>query len=119
MKPKSARVRSRNSGVTRIPSSPHTTLVAGPDLAQLAAQRPPPVAHHDDRIHALALDLDPGAVDPHVGALVGRRVEVVRHAAVRVGGTHGGVLHVDRVAAERQQLLEQVLERRRASAPRP
>ena len=42
-----------------------------------------------------------------MGALVGRGVEVVRHAAVLLGHAHGGILLVDRVAAERQELLEQ------------
>ncbi len=87
--------------------------IAGADLAEFPAHRA--ARHqHDDGIHALTFDFEPGTTDPDVGALVGRGVEVVRHAAVLLGHAHGGILHVDRVAAEWQELLEEILQRRSA-----
>ena len=84
--------------------------IAGADLAEFPAHRA--ARHqHDDGIHALTFDFDPGTADPDVGALVGRGVEVVRHAAVLLRHAHGGILHVDRMAAEWQELLEEILQR--------
>ena len=105
MKPKSARVRSRNSGVTRMPSRPQTTRSPALTSRSLRHMAPPSI-NGDHRVHPLARDFDPGAAEPDVRALVGGRVEIVRHAAVLVGDPDGGVLHLDRVAAERQQFLE-------------
>ncbi len=86
--------------------------VAGPDLAQLAADRAP-VGQDHDSVHALALDDHPLPLDPHLRPLVRGGIEVVRHAAVLVGHPHRRVLHVRHVTAERKQLLEQVVERGR------
>ena len=75
-------------------------------VAQLAA-RGPLVLDHDDRVHALALDLPPGAAVPYVRAVVGRRVEVVGHAPVLIGLPENGVPLRRRMTAEGHQVLEQ------------
>src|SRR4030095_6097409 len=92
MNAKPRRSRSRNSGVTRIPSVPQTPgssapaddRLAGAPVAQLPAHRALAL-HDDDRVHALLLDLHPPAAETHVGAVVGGRVEVVRDAAILFG----------------------------------
>ena len=85
MNAKSPRSRSRNSGVTRMPSRPQTTRSPARISRSFRHEaRLSSIDHH--RVHALALDLDPLAADAHVGAQVGGRIEVVRDAAVAVGG---------------------------------
>ena len=66
----------------------------------------------DDRIHPLLLDFDPLALEANVRAVVGRRIEVVGHAAVLFRRFHEHVAFAFRVAAERGQLLQQVIEHR-------
>ena len=64
MNAKPWRSRSRNSGRDADAVDAAHDRIAGPDVAQLAAQRPPVLDHHD-RVHPLALDLDPLAAVPH------------------------------------------------------
>ena len=109
MNAKPCRSRSRNSGLTRTPPTPQTTRVARLDVAQLAADRPA-VFDDDDRIHALTLDLDPLPADAAQRAMVRRRVEVVRHAAVAVGRPEQRVVLIGQPAAERDQFLEHLPE---------
>ena len=59
-------------------------VIAGADVAQLAAQRAP-LLDDDDRVHPLALDLDPLPAVADERPVVRRRVEVVGHAAVAIG----------------------------------
>src|SRR5689334_8174744 len=54
---------------------------AGADVTQLAARRPR-TRDHDDGVHPLLFHLHPLAADADMGAMVGRRVEIVRHAAI-------------------------------------
>ena len=90
--------------------------VAAADVAQLAADgaRAPSI---DDRgVHALVAR--PSIHWPpmrDVGLMVGRRVEVLRRAAVAIGGREMRVLGARDAAAERDQLLE----RPRSAPPAP
>ncbi len=81
--------------------------IADLDLAQLATRRSAVGADHDDRIHALARDGQPAAIDAHVGPHVRRRVEIVRHRAIAIRDPQQRVPFLDGMAAERNQLLEQ------------
>ena len=80
--------------------------IAGPHLAQLAA-RGAAVVDDDHGVHALAFDLDPLAADAHVRAQIGRRIEIVGHAAVAVGLAQQRVPLLDGAAAELHQILDQ------------
>ena len=62
------------------------------------------------------LDFHPLAAEPDVGAVVGRRVEVVGDAAVLFRRLDEHVALADRMAAERRELLQQVVERRAVGA---
>ena len=81
MNAKPRRSRSRNSGVTRMPSCPQT--IGSPALTSRSFRHAGASAgDDDDRVHALLLDLHPRPSEAHVRAVVGRRVEVVGHAAI-------------------------------------
>ena len=84
-------------------------LVAGPHVAQLAAQGPA-VLDDDDRIHPLALDFQPAAAVAHERLEVGRGIEIVRHAAVPVGLPDQRIARARDLAPERHELLEHALE---------
>src|SRR5207249_4351858 len=84
--------------------------VAGANVAKLAAHGALPL-DDDDRVHSLIGDLDPAISVSHQGPLIRRRVEVVGHAAVAVRADDERVLLASEPAAERHQLLEQLLER--------
>ncbi len=83
---------------------------AGAHVAQLAT-RGVVSRHHDDRVHALLVDLDPLAADADMGPVIGRGVEVVGNAAVLLRRLHERVTLADGMTAEAGQLLEQVIER--------
>ena len=89
--------------------------LAALDVAQLPARRAP-VVDDDDGVHPLFLDLHPASADPHLGAVVGRRVEVVRDAAILLGRLDERVALADRMTAPRGQLLQQLVERRASVA---
>ena len=91
---------------------PAHDLVADPDLAQLPADRLAAGGRTIAASMRCSLDVDPAAADPHLRALVGRGVEVLRRAAVAVGRADERVLLADRVAAERDQILDEPRERR-------
>ena len=74
---------------------------------------PAPPSIDDRRVHALALDLDPLAAETDRGLVVGRRVEILGRAAVAIGGDDVRVLGARDAAAERDQLLEHLGQRRR------
>ena len=101
MNAKPRRSRSRNSGVTRMPSCPHTIGLARLDVAQLPALGAS-VGGDDDGVHALLVDFDPAALEADVRAVVGRRVEVVGHAAILLRRLDERVALAHRVAAERR-----------------
>ena len=111
MNAKPSRSRSRNSGVTRMPSWPQTTVSPALHVAQLAA-RGRRAVDDDHRVHALLVDLDPAAAQANVRAMVGGRVEVVRDAAILLGRLQNGVAPRGRMSAERRELLQQIVERR-------
>ena len=115
MNAKPGRSRSRNSGVTRMPSRPQTTRSPARTSRSLRHSARP-VSTTIDGVHALPLDLEPAPPTRTCGPLVGGGVEVVRHAAVLLGHAHGGILLVDGVAAERHELLEEILQRRALGA---
>ena len=92
MKAKSARSRSRNSGVTRMPSSPQTTRSPISDLAQLAARRRGRRRRRSPRPCAAARPRSIRRATRTCGAHVGGRIEIVRDAAVAVGGAQQRVL---------------------------
>ena len=56
--------------------------IAATDVAQLHATRPPRRIDDQTGIHPLVLHRDPAAAVVHLGAVVGRRVEVIRHGSV-------------------------------------
>ena len=92
--------------------APQTTRSPASDVAQLAADAPA-VGDDDDRVHALALDLDPSAVDAHVRSACwsssrSRPAPQPSRSATR----SERVLLVDGVAAERHQLLDEAAQRR-------
>ena len=68
-----------------MPSLPQTMGSPRAHVAQLAARRPA-VLDDDHRVHPLPPDLDPAAVVPDDGAVIGGGVEVLGRAAVLVGG---------------------------------
>ena len=109
MNAKPRRSRSRNSGVTRMPSCPQTTGSPARTSRSLRHDARPSV-DDDDRVHPLLLDLDPSSAEPHVRAVVGRRVEVVRDAAILFRRLDGRVAFAHRVAAEGGELLQQLVE---------
>ena len=109
MKAKPSRSRSRNSGVTRMPSWPQT-MSSPACTSRSLRQHAPPSCDDDHGVHALRFDLDPSAVHPHVCAVVRRRVEVVRDTAILFCRLDDGVALAHRVAAEGRELLEQVVE---------
>ena len=114
MNAKPWRSRSRNSGTMRMPSLPQT--MRSPTRTSRSLRHDgAAVLDDDDGVHALARDFDPAAAVADQRAVVGRRVEVLGRAAVHVGRPQPRVALGLRVAAERDQLLEQVGERR----PRP
>ena len=65
-------------------------------------------------LHPLAIDVNPRSAHTHLRALVRRRIEVVGHAAVALRGAKPRVLLHGDVAAERDERLEQMRERRPA-----
>jgi hypothetical protein len=85
----------------------HSTydLVAGPHVAQFAADGTA-VFDHDDRIHPLALDFQPAAAVPHERLEVRRGVEIIRHAAVPIGGAEQRIGRPRDLASERDELFE-------------
>ena len=98
-----------------MPSWPQTT--GSPALTSRSLRHAArPSVDDDDRVHALLLDLDPLPAQPHVRAVVGRRIEVVGDAAVLLGRLDERVALAHRMAAERRELLQQVVERLRVSA---
>ena len=100
MNAKPRRSRSRNSGVTRMPSWPQTTDSPAFTSRSLR-QAGRPSGDDDHRVHPLLLDLHPPSAHAHVRAVVGGRVEVVRHAAVLLGRLDERVALAHRVAAPR------------------
>ena len=85
---------------------PADDAIADPDLAQLAARGRAVGVHHDDGVHPLARDDDPAAIDAHVGSHVRRRIEIVWHGAIAVRDAQQRVPLLDRMTAERNQLLD-------------
>ena len=107
MNAKPLRSRSRNSGVTRMPVEAADDASPARTSRSLRQHRAAVGVDDDHRVHALLLDVDPAAVHAAPRALVGRRVEVVGHAAVAIGDAQERVPLLDGVAAERDQLFEQ------------
>jgi len=60
--------------------------------------------HNDDRIHPLFLDFCPAATDADLGAVVRRRVEIVRHTVVLLGRPDERVALADGMAASRIEM---------------
>ena len=88
MNAKPWRSRSWNSGTILMPWMPQT--MASPlRISRSLRQTARASVDHDRRVHALALDLHPLAAEPHRRLVVGRRVEVLRRAAVAIGGAPG------------------------------
>ena len=56
-------------------------VIPGAHVAQLHAARRA-VLDDDDGVHTLPADFDPAPAEPHLGPVVRRRVEVLRHAGV-------------------------------------
>ena len=95
---------------------PHTT--GSPCLMSRSfRQTRDPSSNDDHGVHALALDLDPASAVSDGRPLVRGGVEVLRRAAVLVGRPERRVLLGDGMAAQRHQLLDQLLERRARLAP--
>ena len=109
MNAKPRRSRSWNSGIARIAFHAADDLVAGPDVAQLATDGAA-LFDHDHRIHPLMLDFQPPAGVPHERLQVRRGVEIIRHAAVAIGGADEGIGRVRDLTPERDELLEDPLE---------
>ena len=112
MNAKPWRSRSWNSGTILMPWMPQT--IASPlrisrSLRQIARA----ALDHDRGVHALLLDLHPLAAEAHRRLMVGGGVEVLRRAAVAIGGDDVRVLGARDAAAERDQLLEHLGQRRR------
>jgi hypothetical protein len=84
--------------------------IAGAHVAQLPALGGA-VGDDDHGVHALPRHVDPASIDPHLGSLVGRRIEVVRHRAVAIRRADERVAFLGDVTAERDQRLEQGRER--------
>ena len=84
--------------------------VAVAELAQLPADGAA-VLDDDRRVHALAIDRHPLAVEAHGRLMVRRRVEVLRRAAVAIGRHDVRVLGARDAASERHQLLEHLGQR--------
>ena len=93
--------------------------IAGPHVAQLAAARGPCRRSTITASMRCFCDVEPAAAAAHHRAVVRRRVEIVRHAAVAVGDSQERVGLIRQAAAERHQLLEHLaqdlLARRRDS----
>ena len=114
MKPNVGRSRDCTSGITRTPCMPQTTAIALPQVAQLAAASRRPFSTTIAASMRCCSTAHPLPVEPDLGPVVGRRVEVVRRGAVDVGRPQLRVRRAVHVAAVWRQLFEQVVERRRA-----
>ena len=68
----------------------------------------------DRRVHALTIDVEPYATNPHLGPLVRGGVEVLRDGAVGVRHAKAGVLFLRDVAAEGDERFDEPLQRRAA-----
>ena len=95
--------------------------VALPDVAQFSADRAGgpraergrgPGRDDDGCVHALAFDGEPLAVAPDERPMIRRRVEILGRARVAIGGDETRVLGPRQAAAERDELLEHLLQRR-------
>ena len=84
--------------------------VARLHVAQLTAHSPS-VARHDHRVHPLILYVDPAPAEPHVCAVVGRGVEIVGHTVVLLGRLDRCIALTHGMAAERRELLQQLVQR--------
>ena len=90
-----------------MPCWPQTTG-RRPQIAQAAALGHA-VVHGDDRVHALFLHLDPAALEAHLGAVVGGRVEIVGRAALALDSAQHGVALLGGGAAQADEVLEQAV----------
>ena len=111
MKAKARRSRSFDSGATRMPRMPVTTMSPALQIAQAAAEASGPSLRLDDdhRVHALVLHFDPFAVDPHERVVIAGGVEIFGRAAVALDEPECGVARLDRRAADGEQLREHVV----------
>ncbi len=75
------------------------------DVAQLSASGVT-VLDRDDRVHPLVRHFDPVSPVSNQRAMVGGRVEIIRHTAIAVGGLDERVLLIGQTAPERHQLFE-------------
>ena len=90
----------------RHPDSVHpaNNQIATPHVPQRATHRAP-LAHQYHRVHALPLDRDPPPAVVDLGAMVGCRVEIVRHEPV-TGLFQSGFPLRPGMTPQRHQLLE-------------
>ena len=106
-----SRSRALNSGTTRMPSRPHTTRSPARMSRSLRHECLRRIGH-DRGIHSLLLDRYPPSHDAHFRPLVGRRIEVLRCAAVSIGGPDERIPLVLTPAAQRDELFEEIVESR-------
>ena len=108
MNAKSTRSRSRNSGVTRMPSSPQTTRSPVRTSRSLRHDGRAVGADDDHRVHALPRNRQPSAVDAHVacaGSWSSRSPRARSRRDRRRAASASCSL--DGMAAERNQLLDE------------
>jgi hypothetical protein len=87
-----------------------TRMPASPQIAQLPAFGAP-LGHHDGGVHPLAPDVDPPAIEPHLRALIGRRIELLGRGAIAIRDAYDRVLFDGGVAPEGNERFEQRRER--------
>ena len=75
----------RSRGCTRTPSLPTTTRSPGRTRCIGHGAAPRSSAHDQRAVHLRVLDVEPVAVDPHLGGQVGGGVEAGRQHAVAIG----------------------------------
>ncbi len=103
MNANASRSRSFDSGATRIPRIPTTTRSPA-FMSRRRRHHAASVRHHDQRVHALVLDFDPLLLVPHERAVIGRRIKILRRAAIALHRPQRGIARIHRRAAELQQV---------------